>query len=1058
MIDNPNVVTAILSNLFNAFPLTSTPRLHQTTNHIEHKSVTHRTITGNSAIQMASPILRRFSCVFLVIPLFSLTGCNRPETGETGKPETSQTEGSDSASEMLTAIQLGDWETAKKLSTQVLIAHPDDADLITQVALVLAKTGKEREASQLLVKAAKVDGFRPASRVDDAVQGLINVGEIYAAIELLEESLQSFPSEHKHRRMLVGFLTEVQRNEKLPQHLQVLFKNRQFDLPLLFATTDTSTRRMSVKTIDEIFERNPSDHRVKLANAFLLLYRRDVNGSKAILESILDHHPDFAPAHSMYGRILSAQSRWSELVAWQEKATSDCEQYSDYWLTLGDAAIADGNLEAAIRGYWEASQRSPSNSLSWERLASAIQRFQDQDPKHQDSITKEQLQTIIAYSNQLQSLREKFNHFAAGNRTSQTEAMEISEELAKLGRLWTAEAWWAIASILPEDKVQDSDPLQKRIVNELRLDASWYSKRIDAIAMNFSEFPLPKIENAADSQEQNLAIPFNQSTESLKMADRSEAWGLKNKGEGNSPDQASLGKLIRSTGAGGGSLDFDLDGLPDLLIMNAAGKMLKEDSKPNDLLRNIRTRFSDVSEMTGVAHTGFGQGVSVGDYNEDGFPDLFFANLGSNRLLKNNGDGTFDDCSDRLVGDNRLAWSSSASFSDIDNDGISDLFVANYCKPVSSLDQPCETDQGTPEPCHPLQFPADLDVVFKGIADGRLSNATDQWIGSPLPGRGLGIVSGMLSEDRFGIFIANDMSRNAFYSNSTQESSNLLAETAGVRGVAVDGMSHFQASMGIASSDFDRDGDIDFYVTGFGREYNVYYEQVSPGLWKDESGRLGLVEPTLDLIGFGTQPIDIESDGIEEIIVTNGHIGEFDDPDAPQYDLPMQIFRRTADGRFELFDDDHWGDYFRLPHVGRALWTSDVNLDGRNDVFVTHMEEQIRLLMNESTDRNHRISFKLVSTKASRDSVGAVIRFKVNDQPRTLWMLSGDGYLCANEKTLVAGLAEEEVVTDVSVTWRDGSIDRYGKMQADACYLLIQGENEAFPLHRYSSNLIENNR
>lgn len=985
----------------------------------------------------------------VVIVAFSLSGCSPQETAQNDKrPEAENTKIS-SSQRMLAAIKRDDWETASKLSKEVLIANPDDAELITQVALVTARSGDEDEAAQLLVSAARAGGFRPPARVNNAVQGLINVGQIYNAVELLEEALERYPEEHQQRRTLVGFLAELQRPEKLPEHLQILYKNRQFDLSLLFATTDTSTRRLSINTINTIFERNPNDHRVKLGNAFLLLYRRNVNEAAEVLKQIIQHHPDFAPAYATYGRVLATLSQWDELMRWYEDRPNGCEEYADYWIAMGDLATEKGRIDRAVRGYWEACMRSPSNSMAWSRLAITIQRINGQSEGDELGISDQQIESITTYASELQAFREQFNHFAAGDRTSQSEALEISAYLMKLGRSWAAEAWWAIASTLPQQPSKNLKTQRDEIIRQLRRDPNWQSRDPKVFSINFGNLPLPDIEAGLPKEEIFAVKPKSASTESLRLSERSFEWGLKGYGSDNSPDDAKLAPLIRSTGAGGGSFDYDLDGWPDLMIMNAAGKLLALDSNPNNLLRNLGNQFTDASQVTGVDDRGFGQGVAIGDFNEDGFPDLFFANLGFNRLLRNNGDGTFTNCTDQLQGDVEAAWSSSASFVDINNDSITDLFVSNYCQPVPGIVSACPDESGQPGPCHPLRFPADVDMVFQGQGDGTFKNVTDQWIGEPLPGRGLGIVSGQLVNDKQGIFVANDMSRNAYYTAADESAAFHLSETAGVRGVALDGMSRSQASMGIASCDFDHDGDLDFYVTGFGREYNIYYEQVAPGLWKDETSRLGLIEPTLPLIGFGTQPIDIENDGVEEIIVTNGHIGEFDSPDTPDYDLPLQIFRRDSQGKFALLNDDPWGEYFQLPHVGRALWTSDVNRDGRNDVFITHMNEQIRLLLNESTDEHHRIGFRIVATRANRDAIGSIVRFKVGQEQRSLWVLSGDGYYCSNEKTLIAGLADAEIVTEVTVHWTDGSSESFGDLPADHCYLLRQGSGAAFELSSY---------
>jgi hypothetical protein len=438
----------------------------------------------------------------------------------------------------------------------------------------------------------------------------------------------------------------------------------------------------------------------------------------------------------------------------------------------------------------------------------------------------------------------------------------------------------------------------------------------------------------------------------------------------------------------------------------------------------------------------------VGDYNEDGFPDLFFGNLGKNRLLRNNGDGTFTDCS-QLLDDEAQEWTTCGAFVDVNEDGITDLITTNYCDTVPHLDKACPNPEGVLGPCHPLRFPANSDQFFSGTAEGRLVDVTSVWTPEVAPGRGLGILAGSLVEGELGILIVNDMSSNEFYSwnDSSREQ---LAESAAVRGVAVDARTFSQASMGIASGDLDGDGDLDIYVTGFGKEYNIYYEQVSPGFWKDESSKLGLIEPTLMVVGFGSEAIDFDDDGTDELIVTNGHIGEFDD-DALSYEQPLQIFRRSGSGKFALLDDDAWGEYFSTPHVGRALWTLDANGDGRNDVMITHTYEPLRLLVNQSHDENDRIAFKLVGTQSSRDAVGAVVRFDAGGRRRTLWCLAGHGYMCTNEQILRAGLGKADRVENVTVTWQDGSTDRIGTLDSNAQYVIIQGEPTAFETTRFKS-------
>jgi tetratricopeptide (TPR) repeat protein len=950
---------------------------------------------------------------------------------------------------MEAAMDAGDWQLADRYGKQALIVRPDDPELLTKLAKINAYSDRKREAAFLLVDAARLANYQPASRVNFAIQTLIDVGEIYPAIELLEQSLMAHPDEDDQRRILVGFWMEVQRPDRIGEHLQKLIQKRKFDFLLLVSTTDTSSRRLSEQTSRRLLQRNPEDRRVRLADAFLYLYRHDAGGAAEVLEDILDHHPDFAPAHAMYGQVLSAGSRWQAMPQWLQQAPPESQDFADYWLTFGDVAIANGRPAEAARAYWEATRRDPNRDLAWDRLRLSLQLLRSGESEYRDRITEAQLSVISEHFDHLQSLREKFNDFTAGGRESQTSATQVARELFHLGRLWEAEAWSAAATTLGQQPSQELAALRQAIIARLRRDSAWFAQDTPALNLDLSFLPQPRLDSSSDAQPPSTVVPALASVDHLRLSEQSEAWGLLSVGQGNNPTNARLAALIRSTGVGGGAIDYDLDGLADLLMVNAGGTMLEADSMPNELLRNLGDSFFRVSDRAGVGDKGFGQGLAVGDFNEDGFADLFFANLGKNRLLRNNGDGTFTDCTQLLQGDVQRRWSTSACFVDFSADSIADLVVTSYCQTVPDLDKACPNEEGVLGPCHPLRFPADVDQFFASTPQGRWVNVTADSIDQTTPGRGLGIVSGSLDSQNLGIFIANDMSRNHFYAPAEGAEPRLI-DSASPRGLAVDGLSRAQASMGIASSDFDLDGDLDFYVTGFAREYNVYYEQISAGLWKDETSKLGLVEPTLMMVGFGTQAIDMDNDGIDEIIVTNGHIGEFSDPEVPPYEQPLQIFRRNERGSFVLLDDDAWGSYFRTPHVGRALWTTDVNRDGRNDVLITHTHEQLRLLLNHSEDHNDRIAFRLVATRCSRDGVGAVLRFRCHGQTRTLWLLSGDGYMCSNEKTLIAGLGRADQVTDVTVTWQDGSMDEVGTLDANSQYLIVQGQGEAFAQHRYA--------
>lgn len=998
------------------------------------------------------PIERLLWLAWFAIVMVLLPGCGGDRAGQAdgvNRNDAAQETGDNAAApilQMREAMEARDWQVADRFTRKALIAAPDDPDVVTDVAKVAALNDRKGEAAELLVQAAELANYQPETRVDFAVRALIEVGELYNAIDLLTKTLDAQPQLLQQRRNLIGFLGEAERSELVAPHLHYLIKARAFDTTLLSAVTETSSRRYSLRTTKMLLERNPDDHRVRLGEAHEQLDNHDAVACEKTLREILERHPKFAPAYAMLGQAIMEQYRLEDVASWLRAAPPGSDERPDYWLTIGDWAMANGAFDESAKAYWQAARCDVNDSRCWIRLSKAIQRARtDKDSKWAAQISEEQLTGINRRVEQLLKLRAAYYDFTWEGNDSQSDAVAVADVLFNLGRTWEAEAWTAIAATMTKEPSSGLDSLRLKILARLKLDPSWISKvGQPALELDLSRWPSPKVIADQQSTFANL-VPRLPSHDHLVLRQESQSWGLAHVAEMSNPDDPKLAPLIRSTGVGGGTLDYDLDGWPDLLVMGAGGSILAENSHPNELLRNLGDQFERLGEIAGVGDRGFGQGVGIGDFNEDGFPDLFFANLGKNRLLRNNGDGTYTDCTSLLRDNDAQQWSTCGVFVDMNLDGITDLLTTNYCRTVSGLDQPCPDPQGKPGPCHPLKFPAQGDQFFAGSPAGDLNDVSPLWIGDTSSGRGLGLVAGRLDGQHQCAMVANDMTPNAHY-RFVGDDRVPVSENASVSGLAVDARTIAQASMGIATSDLDGDGDLDFYVTGFAREYNILYDQVASGLWHDITSRVNLVTPTLSLVGFGTEAVDFDNDGIDELIVTNGHIGEFHNPDSLPYAQEMQVFRRGGRGSFELVSDDRWGDYFVDPHVGKALWTADVNRDGKRDILVTHAEESLCLLINHTDSSNNRIAFRLVGTTDSRDAIGSMIRFRADGRRRTLWSLAGGGYLCSEDPVIHAGIGSASQITDAVVTWPDGTNQTLGTLAANQEYLVIQNQGDAFVL------------
>ncbi|MGB7347097.1 MAG: FG-GAP-like repeat-containing protein [Pirellulaceae bacterium] len=956
-------------------------------------------------------------------------------------------------------------EDAQRIARNELLKSPHDPDLLTNAARATAAGGDHHGAADLLVKAAIAASFEPTSRVELAVSGLLELGKVYPAMDLLARALNAESDKPKLRRVLFGLFGEAGRTDLMQEHYEAIIRDRSFDIAVLLAFTDTSQRSFPPETIDALIKRNPNDHRLRLGIAQSLRDERRFTDAEAVLREIIRHHSDFAPALALLGRMPSVQQATNqEYAKWLSAAVPYCRDQADFWIAVGDRNLQSSNYSVALSCHLAAAQINPNKVVAWTQMASSIRQMllstnQQKDlgePELSKVVAEQTILLCDRRAKNLLDLRTNMQRFGGSNENSQQAAADVARTLSELGRFWEAEAWSAIATTLPDEKDPELNELRQSIIAKLSQNRDW-SLLPDLSALSaFDKHRDLDFNQIASVEPSERRRTIRGSASELILVDETRLRSV-TVPKASYPDIAA--SLIQTLGTGGGTVDFDLDGQPDLVFLTSGGGN-ESGSSLCTLLRNLDGCFNDATTAAQFGNTGFGQSVAMGDYNQDGFQDIFFANIGANRLLRNNGDGTYSDATMSL-GTQARQWTTGGAFADMDGDGITDLIAINYCDLDSAVHQPCQTSTG-PAPCHPARFPADRDQLLLGDANGGFSEKWTNQQKQISPGRSLGILAGSLSAGSPSAMIANDMSAN----HLLQVNSDGLQEMAVPSGIAVDGQSLAQASMGIASGDFDGDLDLDFYVTGFAREYNIYYEQRSPGLWVDSTAVQGLIEPTLMTVGFGTQAIDLDADGTDELAITNGHIGEFG-PNQPPLSQRFQLLRRSETGTFELFDPAKQSSYpakqssypakqnlypakqssyLANSHIGRALWKVDVDGDLADDMIVTHQNAPPVLLANRSDTTNRRIGLQCIGTTSARDAIGTTIHFNVNGRQRAIWVLSGDGYMSNNDRVLKAGIGSSDQVQDVTVTWPTGSVESFGTITAGSKCLLIEGTGESFSL------------
>ena len=511
----------------------------------------------------------------------------------------------------------------------------------------------------------------------------------------------------------------------------------------------------------------------------------------------------------------------------------------------------------------------------------------------------------------------------------------------------------------------------------------------------------------------------------------------------NADDPRTPGRrLIETTGGGVAVLDYDRDGWPDLYFTDGGSWPDNRDSVYTDrLYRNLGTgKFVDVTDQAGLGDRSFSQGVAAGDVDNDGWPDLLVCNLGGNRLYRNNGDGTFSDVTSAW-GISGERWSTSAAIADINLDGTNDIYVVNYLAGEEAYQRICGT-KDRPRVCSPAEFDAAPDRFYLGSGDGVFRDRTEASGAVGERGNGLGcVVADLFGNGRMTVFVANDATANFCFTNRASPGEPVkFEEVAVLRGLAFSSEGRSQGCMGIASGDFDGDGRLDLFVTNFQNESNALYRQQRRGLgtFQDESARRGIADVSEKRLGFGTQFIDAELDGLPDLVVTNGHIDDLADLGVP-YRMQPQLLRNLG-GRFVEWPAKESGDYFGRKVLGRGLARLDWNLDGKEEFVVSHLEDPAVLVENRSENAGHYLAIELSGTVSARDAVGAIVAVEFGGRRIVRQMTAGDGYQASNHRRLVFGLGDTSEVDKLEIRWPSGKRETHGPLKSDQQMLWIEGQ------------------
>ena len=558
-----------------------------------------------------------------------------------------------------------------------------------------------------------------------------------------------------------------------------------------------------------------------------------------------------------------------------------------------------------------------------------------------------------------------------------------------------------------------------------------------AVLLALSVFAVvPKRENAFAGQASKLKEP----RATVRFTDVRKEAGITFLQDSTQTDEKYY---LETMGTGVGWLDYDQDGLMDLYFVQSAATDIY---KPTHPLRsalyhnNGDGTFTDVTEKAGVGGDGhYGQGVAVGDYDNDGYPDLYVTGYGRAILYHNNGDGTFTDVTAKTGVADEGAWSTSAGWFDYDKDGWLDLVVTNYIDWSSKNNLWCgEHRPGYRAYCNPGNYRGQKTKLYHNNHDGTFTDVSQSsGVGKP-ESKGMGVVLADFNNDGWpDIAIANDTWPNFLFLNKHDGT---FQDVSLVSGLAASEDGRYEAGMGIDAADVDGDGWLDVYITHLDLELNRLYHNNHDGTFDDVTFHTGIGNKAMLLSGVAMKFLDYDNDGWPDILQLNGSM--LDNVQLyhseVSYKEPLLMYRNLGKGQFEKVSDSLGPDFVR-PTAGRGLATADYDNDGDTDVAINIRGDYPELLRNDGGNSNHWLEILLIGTRSNRDGIGASLKLTAEGVTHVEQAKGGMSYMSASDPRILFGLGKRSKIDSLEITWPSGQVDKLTNVPVDRIIAVKEG-------------------
>jgi hypothetical protein len=500
--------------------------------------------------------------------------------------------------------------------------------------------------------------------------------------------------------------------------------------------------------------------------------------------------------------------------------------------------------------------------------------------------------------------------------------------------------------------------------------------------------------------------------------------------------------LPETTGPGCAFFDYDNDGWMDIYLVNS-GKCDFYDPNPplrNALYHNNRDgTFTDITEKARVAGGGYGQGVAVGDYDGDGFPDLYVTQYGRSILYHNNGDGTFTDVTEK-AGVAAPGWSASAVWFDYDNDGKLDLFVCQFVEFSKTINKSCGTgEEGKHGYCIPRLYKPMPSWLFHNNGDGTFTDVSKSSGIADSLGKAWGVVATDLNNDGLmDLFVSNDTVPNFVFMNRGK---GRFEETGNFAGVAYSGDGRARSGMGLDSADFNQDGWMDLFVANIDLERFAIYQNNRDESFDDQAAPTGIGMATRLMSGWGLKFFDYDNDGNLDLFLANGNPDDLIESihSLVKFQEPLMLFH--GNGRGFVNTSAQSGPVFTKPLSARGMAIGDFDNDGATDVLVANNDGAPLLLHNNVGNQNHWLGLKLVGTKSNPDAIGARITYQAQDLKQQRMKVGGGSFLSSHDPRIVLGVASRPKIDWLEIKWPlpSGKVERFTGLPVDRYITIVEG-------------------